>query len=234
MPNATTRELTILRPDALSTSPPSVLGAVWIPGGTFRMGSDRHYRRGAPGPPRDRRWLLDRPVSGDQRALRPLRRRDRLRHVRRDSAQRGRLPRRAAGDAVRRLNGVREAARPVESATSSNWWSFCRGADWRHPHGPQSSIVGLEQHPVVHVTYADAVAFAAGREGRCPRRRSGSSRPGVGSRARSTHGVTRRPRRTMWRTRGRASSPGRTCAPTAMRGRRRSTRSRLTGTVCTT
>ena len=43
----------------------------------------------------------------------------------------------------------------------SNWWSFRRGADWRHPHGPQSSIVGLEQHPVVHVAYADAVAFAS-------------------------------------------------------------------------
>ena len=48
MPNATTRELTILRPDAPSASPPSVLGAVWIPGGTFRMGSDRHYREESP------------------------------------------------------------------------------------------------------------------------------------------------------------------------------------------
>ena len=31
-----------------------------------------------------------------------------------------------------------------------------RGADWRHPRGPESSIQGLEQHPVVHVTFADA------------------------------------------------------------------------------
>jgi formylglycine-generating enzyme required for sulfatase activity len=35
-----------------------------------------------------------------------------------------------------------------------------RGADWRHPQGPGSSIAGREQHPVVHVAYADAQAFA--------------------------------------------------------------------------
>src|ERR671937_1130403 len=35
-----------------------------------------------------------------------------------------------------------------------------RGADWRHPRGPGSSIEGLEQHPVVHVAWSDVVAYA--------------------------------------------------------------------------
>jgi sulfatase modifying factor 1 len=40
------------------------------------------------------------------------------------------------------------------------WWSFAFGADWRHPTGPYSGIDGLEDHPVVHVAYPDALAYA--------------------------------------------------------------------------
>ena len=40
------------------------------------------------------------------------------------------------------------------------WWSESNGASWRHPLGPKSSIAGKERFPVVHVTYADALAYA--------------------------------------------------------------------------
>ena len=40
------------------------------------------------------------------------------------------------------------------------WWEFVEGADWRHPTGPDSSIDGIEDHPVVHVAYGDAEAYA--------------------------------------------------------------------------
>ena len=40
------------------------------------------------------------------------------------------------------------------------WWSYVRGASWRQPFGPQSSLAGAEQFPVVHVAYEDAVAYA--------------------------------------------------------------------------
>ena len=40
------------------------------------------------------------------------------------------------------------------------WWRYIPGANWRHPEGPDSSIVGREQEPVVHVAYADAEAYA--------------------------------------------------------------------------
>ncbi len=40
------------------------------------------------------------------------------------------------------------------------WWRFVPGASWRAPHGPGSSLEGLEEHPVVHVAYEDAEAYA--------------------------------------------------------------------------
>jgi len=49
---------------------------------------------------------------------------------------------------------------PVDLANPGNWWSFQQGACWRHPRGPASSIDGLEDHPVVQVSYADALAYA--------------------------------------------------------------------------
>jgi formylglycine-generating enzyme required for sulfatase activity len=41
------------------------------------------------------------------------------------------------------------------------WWQWTPGADWRHPTGPESTLAGLERHPVVHVSYEDALAYAA-------------------------------------------------------------------------
>ena len=49
---------------------------------------------------------------------------------------------------------------PVDLRDWSQWWRFVPGANWRHPRGPGSSIEGLDDHPVVHVAWDDAVAFA--------------------------------------------------------------------------
>ena len=40
------------------------------------------------------------------------------------------------------------------------WWSYVKGANWRHPEGPQSDIQGKENYPVVQVAYEDALAYA--------------------------------------------------------------------------
>jgi len=40
------------------------------------------------------------------------------------------------------------------------WWSYVHGANWRHPSGPASSIVGKDNYPVVQIAYEDAVAYA--------------------------------------------------------------------------
>src|SRR3954471_12211141 len=42
----------------------------------------------------------------------------------------------------------------------SQWWTFLRGANWRHPYGPGSNIKDLDDHPVVHVSFSDAAAYA--------------------------------------------------------------------------
>lgn len=42
----------------------------------------------------------------------------------------------------------------------SQWWRFKFGANWRRPYGPRSSISGLDEHPVVHLSYRDAEAYA--------------------------------------------------------------------------
>ena len=48
------------------------------------------------------------------------------------------------------------------------WWSYVKGADWRHPLGPGSSIVGKDTFPVVQVAYEDAQAYAAWAGKRLP------------------------------------------------------------------
>ncbi len=42
----------------------------------------------------------------------------------------------------------------------SQWWAWVNGADWRHPYGPNSSIKGKDNYPVVHIAYEDAQAYA--------------------------------------------------------------------------
>src|SRR4051812_1383382 len=42
----------------------------------------------------------------------------------------------------------------------SEWWQYVQGANWRNPSGPDSSIAGKDNHPVVHVAYEDALAYA--------------------------------------------------------------------------
>ena len=49
---------------------------------------------------------------------------------------------------------------PVDRRDIGKWWRFMPGADWRHPTGEGSSLDGLADHPVVHVAYGDAAAFA--------------------------------------------------------------------------
>jgi formylglycine-generating enzyme required for sulfatase activity len=51
-------------------------------------------------------------------------------------------------------------AEPVDIGDFSVWWRFVHGADWRHPVGPESSLAGLDDHPVVHIAYSDAEAYA--------------------------------------------------------------------------
>ena len=73
---------------------------------------------------------------------------------------------------------------PVPLDDWTRWWAWIPGADWRHPEGPGSTLHGRDLHPVVHVGYEDALAYAqlggqvAAHRGRVGTRRA--RRPGAG------------------------------------------------------
>jgi len=53
----------------------------------------------------------------------------------------------------------RPTAGPVDLQHYSQWWHWTPGASWRHPEGPGSDLAGKDDHPVVHVSWDDAVAY---------------------------------------------------------------------------
>lgn len=78
------------------------------------------------------------------------------------------LAERGLDGALREMPGVRVPGSMVfnnEYQSDGNaprtWWHFVPGACWRHPLGPGSDLVGLDHHPVVHVAFEDAAAYAA-------------------------------------------------------------------------
>jgi formylglycine-generating enzyme required for sulfatase activity len=57
---------------------------------------------------------------------------------------------------------------PTRALAAAPWWRQVHGADWRHPEGPQSGVADRLDHPVVHVSHADALAFCAWARLRLP------------------------------------------------------------------
>jgi len=139
---------------------------VHVPGGEFLMGSDRHYPEEKPvhRVRVDGFWMDATPVTNRQFA-RFVNETGYLTfaEIAPDPADYpGILPHMLkAGSMV-----FTPPNHPVDLADIRNWWSFTFGADWRHPYGPGSSIKGLKDHPVVHISYQDAQAYAkwAGKE----------------------------------------------------------------------
>ena len=133
---------------------------IWIPGGAFRMGSDRHYVEEAPAHRVivDGFWMDATPVTNRQFAAFVAA----TGHV--TMAERKPDPKDYPGALPHMLRAgslvFNPTPRPVSLEDWSQWWSFKFGADWRHPLGPGSSIRELDDHPVVHVAYPDALAYA--------------------------------------------------------------------------
>lgn len=53
-----------------------------------------------------------------------------------------------------------QTSQPVNLNDYSQWWHWTTGANWRHPLGPDSSLEGKMDHPVVHISWDDAQAYA--------------------------------------------------------------------------
>ena len=137
--------------------------ATWCgsPAATFRMGSDGHYAEEAPAHrvTVDGFWI-DR-CAVTNRAVRGVRARDRLRHGRRAPAGPRRLPGRAAPrTSCRARSSSRARAGPSTCATSTSGGPGRRARAGGTPKGPGSTLAGRMDHPVVHVAYEDARAYA--------------------------------------------------------------------------
>jgi formylglycine-generating enzyme required for sulfatase activity len=134
---------------------------VWIPGGLFQMGSDRHYPEEAPAHPAriDGFWMDRFPVTnGLFRKFVEATGYLTVAELPADPADYPGVP----SDRLVPASAVFvPPAGPVPLTDPYRWWHSIPGADWRHPEGPGSSIKGREDHPVVHVTHADANAYAA-------------------------------------------------------------------------
>ena len=146
-----TRQLDQSAPDA---------DMAWIAGGAFKMGSDCHYPEEAPvhSATVEGFWIDRYAVTNEQFA----RFVETTNHV--TVAERapkaedypGALPEmlKPASVVFQKPKGR------VDLGNHYNWWTYIAGADWRHPEGPESSIEDRAQHPVVHIAYEDAAAYA--------------------------------------------------------------------------
>ena len=140
----------------------------WIEAGAFRMGSDAHYPDEAPSRAVEVEgfWIDRFQVTNGRYAAfaeetgyvtvaeRPL-----------DPAD---FPGAPPENLVPGSLVFTRTSGPVDLRHINQWWTWTPGANWRAPEGPGSTLAGREQHPVVHVAYEDAPAFAQWAGGTLP------------------------------------------------------------------
>jgi formylglycine-generating enzyme len=135
-------------------------GMVWIEGGEFRMGSDAHYPEEAPAHcVRVKGFFVDPcPVTNRQFAtfVAATGYHTVAERMPNPADYPGALPHMLKpGSLV-----FCKTRGPVDLRNLSNWWEWKPGAYWRHPEGRGSSVAGRLDHPVVHVAFEDAEAYA--------------------------------------------------------------------------
>ena len=144
---------------AAGSNPPAA-DMIWIPSGTFTMGSDRHYREEAPARAVsvDGFWIAPTPTTNAAFAEFV----DATGYV--TVAERPLDPADYPGAPIENLVPGSmvfvPTSGPVDLRHLSQWWVWTPGASWRHPEGPRSSIHDRLDHPVVHVCAEDALAYA--------------------------------------------------------------------------
>ena len=138
---------------------PAPEGMVWIPGGEFWMGADEFpdaqpwHRVSVDG-----FWMDKTEVTNDQFAkfVKATRYVTLAERTPRAEDFPGAPPENlVAGSVV-----FSPPDHPVKLNDHFQWWSYVRGANWRHPEGPKSTIENRGKYPVVHIAYEDVLAYA--------------------------------------------------------------------------
>jgi len=153
--------VTVSASDANVSAPPAVAGMSRIPGGAFTMGSNDHYPEEAPAHRvRVDPFWIDRYAVTNREFARFVEATGYVTLAERPANPAdypGAKPELLAPSSVM----FRKAKERIDLTDHYNWWIYVAGADWRHPRGPGSTIKGLWKHPVVHVAFEDAEAYAA-------------------------------------------------------------------------
>ena len=149
-----------------AASTPPFPDMVWIPGGTFRMGSEDFYPEERPvhEVTVDGFWI-DRYLITNEQFARFVEATGYVTLAERPPNPAD-FPGAPAENLVPGSMLFQKRKGPVDLRNYANWWAWVPGTSWRHPRGPRSSLRGLAQHPVIHVAYEDAEAYArwAGKE----------------------------------------------------------------------
>jgi formylglycine-generating enzyme required for sulfatase activity len=158
-------------PSALSiNSSKKIEGMIWIPGGEFVMGSDSKEAREDEKPSHkvkvDSFWIDETPVTNRQfkafvdatgyvttAEVAPT-----LEEIMKQVPPGTPKPPAEALIAASLVFTPPKKAIPLNNSMA--WWDWVPGANWRHPTGPGSHLEGKEDHPVVQVSWFDAVAYA--------------------------------------------------------------------------
>ena len=132
----------------------------WVPGGEFVMGSDRHYPEEAPARKVSvRGFWMDR-CTVTNREFEQFVAATGYVTLAEKPADPGHYPGALPGMLVPSSTVFKKPSGSVDMRNHYNWWAYVRGASWRHPRGPASSITKLADHPVTHIAFDDALAYA--------------------------------------------------------------------------
>ena len=171
---------------------PPFEGMVWIPGGTFLMGSDHHYPEEAPAHKVPGRRILDGPVTRHQSpSSSASSRRPAMSRSPRSRPIRTTIPARSRSCWRPRRSCSRRPKSPVDLANHYNWWIYVRRRGLAASARAGQLDQGLGRHPVVHVALRGRRGLCTvGGQGIADAKPSGSSQRAAGSTARTTPGAT--------------------------------------------
>jgi formylglycine-generating enzyme required for sulfatase activity len=144
-------------------------GMVWIPGGTFLMGGDNDQARADEFPRHQVKldgFYMDQTEVTNEQFEKFVKATHYVTTAEKDvdwNELKKQLPPNTPEPDSEMLKAASlvfvQTTEPVNLSDYSQWWQWKQGANWRHPQGPESNIIGKEKLPVVQISWDDAVAY---------------------------------------------------------------------------